>query len=113
MLPRYDGLLLRPYLLISFETPFASATDRAMAALERDQPQTLRITTRVIGGHPTDVEIGNNAVVGRLMDWSPNPGSTTDLRLFASGSGETRERRYLPPRSFERVNWRCTLNAAS
>jgi len=113
ILPRYDGLLLKPYLLVSFKTPRTAPTDRAIAGPEHDQPQILDVTTRVIGGHPDDVEAGNNAVVGLLRGWSPNAGTTSELKAYASGNGDVRERRYLPPLSFERVNWSCTINSAS
>jgi hypothetical protein len=111
-LPRYDGLLLKPYLIIGFTTPFAASGDRGIVDDENLQPQVLQLSTRVIGGHPDDVMAGNNAVVGLLRGWSPNEGRTTSLKVFSSGSGEQKEP-HMPPISVERVSWRCTLNSAS
>lgn len=109
-LPRYEGLVLKPYLIFGSSDPVPSSLESEHALDPRMPAYILHTSTRVIGGDPDEVQEGNRVVVGLLDGWSPSPGSTTVLRAYAENISENWEHRHLPNVWVDTVSWVCTLN---
>lgn len=79
ILPRDTNQRIRPYLLVRFARPFASARDRGIGN-ETKQPHIMPFTVTAFAGDPDSAELLAGAVGDKLVGWSPNGSAASPIK---------------------------------
>lgn len=106
-LERFADGKVKPYLIMSFSTPFANSRDRGVSGGERAQPHTMPFMATAIAGDADSAFKLIAAVQNRLVGVQPHPAAT---EIKATGGFSTSERDSTSrPTRFKEIAWFTTI----
>lgn len=102
-LPRDANGRLHPYLVVTFQTPFASSADRSIALGDRNQTHIMAFMVTAHSGDVNWTKQTNAAVARRLLDARPSAtaGEIKSVAGFSYSQSDTASR----PTRFSAGSW--------